>query len=472
VIKESSLIKESVHLPRLVVAAPASGSGKTTVATGLMAALRRRGLAVSPHKVGPDYIDPGYHALACGRPGRNLDPWLVGEHRIAPLLVHGARTSTVAEVAVIEGVMGLFDGASGGDGFASTAHVAALVDAPVVLVLDVRAQARTAAAVVLGMRAFDPALRIAGVILNRVGSAGHDRLLRDAMAGIGVPVLGAIPRSDAISAPSRHLGLVPVAERAPESVAVVEALADLVDRTVDLDAVLAVARSAPPLETAAWDPTTEIRQTAAGDDAARDSENAGSGPLVAVAAGEAFTFGYAETVELLAAAGARVTGFDPLTDPALPPGTAGVVIGGGFPEMHAEALSGNGSLRSELAAFEGPVHAECAGLLYLGTSLDGAPMVGRLSVRSRMTPRLTLGYRQAVAESASCVADAGQTVRGHEFHRTSTDPTHGERAAWRWDGARHGFAGERLHASYLHTHWAGHPSSARRFVAACVGAAS
>lgn len=457
-----------VTLPRVVVAAPASGSGKTTVATGLIAVLHRRGLVVSPHKVGPDYIDPGYHTLACSRPGRNLDPWLVGPERIAPLLRHGATTPGPADVAVIEGVMGLFDGASPRPGlepgFASTAHVARLVEAPVIVVLDTRAQARTAAAVVLGLRAFDPRVRIGGVILNRVGTPSHERLLRAALDEIQVPVLGAIAREETLGAPSRHLGLVPVAERAAESLAIVDALAEAVGAGVDLDAVLALAHSAPPLRAAPWDPVGEVggRGTCA------------PGPVVAVAAGPAFTFGYAETTELLEAAGARVVGFDPLRDAALPSGTLGVVLGGGFPEVYAQALSGNGSLRSELAAFDGPVLAECAGLLYLGESLDGAPMVGRLPVRSRMTGRLTLGYRDAVAVTPSCVSEAGDTVRGHEFHQTTTDPTHGDAAAWRWDDVRHGFVsgpGGRVHASYLHTHWAGRPGAARRFVAACLEAA-
>jgi cobyrinic acid a,c-diamide synthase len=189
--------------------------------------------------------------------------------------------------------------------------------------------------------------------------------------------------------------------------------------------------------------------------------------VVAVAGGAAFTFSYPETAELLAAAGARVVPFDPLVDAGLPAGTRGVVIGGGFPEVHAEALSGNGSLRAELAGFDGPVTAECAGLLYLGTSLDGVPMCGRLDLEARMTPRLTLGYREAVAASNSPVARRGQAVRGHEFHRTATDPQHGRSAAWHWDGADHGFVAGPVHASYLHTHWAGHPSTARRFVEAC-----
>lgn len=452
------MVSPLLDLPRLVIAAPASGTGKTTVATGLIAALHRRGLVVSPHKVGPDYIDPGYHALACGRPGRNLDPWLVGEHRIAPLLRHAALTPAPADIAIVEGVMGLYDGSSARPGFASTAHVARLVQAPVVIVLDTRSMARTAAAVVLGLRAFDERIRIGGVVLNRVGSPSHERLLRSALAEIGIPVLGAIARDDVLGAPSRHLGLVPVAERAPESLAVLDALADAVERGVDLDAVLALARTAPPLDTPAWDPAHEVGGPVTSAE-----------PVVAVASGPAFTFGYAETTELLAAAGARVIGFDPLRAAVLPPGTRGVVIGGGFPEVYAEALSANASLRADLAAFDGPVLAECAGLLYLGQSLDGAPMVGRLPVRSRMTPRLTLGYREAAATAASCVAAAGQTVRGHEFHRTATDPGHGDIPAWQWDGARHGFVDGvdgQVHASYLHTHWAGSPASARRFVTA------
>jgi cobyrinic acid a,c-diamide synthase len=239
-------------LPRLVVTAPASGCGKTTVATGLIAALHRRGLVVSPHKVGPDYIDPGYHALACDRVGRNLDPWLVGRDRIVPLLLHGAATPTPADVAVIEGVMGLFDGACGlpglEPGFASTAQVAQLTGSPVVVVLDVRAQARTAAAVVFGLARFDPRIWIGGVILNRVGSVGHERMLRAALAEIGVPVLGAIAGQETLDAPSRHLGLVPVAERATQSLAVVDSRRSRCG-SCRSDAVLALAGSAPLLQT-------------------------------------------------------------------------------------------------------------------------------------------------------------------------------------------------------------------------------
>ncbi|WBB68184.1 cobyrinate a,c-diamide synthase [Micromonospora sp. WMMD812] len=442
-------------LPRVVVAAPASGHGKTTIATGLLAALRRRGLTVSPHKVGPDYIDPGYHALAAGRPGRNLDPWLVGEERIAPLLRHGASAPTPADIAVVEGVMGLHDGAVGRRGHASTAHVARLVEAPVLLVLDTTAQGRSAAALALGMAAFDPRVRLGGVILNRVGSPRHETLLRDALAEVDVPVLGAVTRTAEVAAPSRHLGLVPVAERAPESVAVVRALADLVESTVDLDAVLDLARTAPSLTAPAWDPVAAV------------GGPAGAGrPVVALAGGAAFTFSYAETAELLTAAGATVASVDPLRDSALPAGTRAVVIGGGFPEAYADQLAANTALRAELADFAGPVVAECAGLLYLGRALDGVPMCGRLDLTARMTGRLTLGYRDAVVASDSPLHRAGEPVRGHEFHRTVTDPGHGDAPAWRWDGQNRGFVAGRVHASYLHTHWAGHPEAARRLVEA------
>lgn len=449
----------SVRLPRLVIAAPASGHGKTMVATGLLAALRRTGLEVSGHKIGPDYIDPGYHALAAGRVGRNLDPWLVGEHRIAPLLLNGALTPKPADIAVIEGVMGLHDGAVGRGDFASTAHVARLISAPVVLVLDTTAQGRSAAALVLGMQLFDKGIRIAGAILNRVGSDRHERLLRDAMEEVGVPVIGVIGRSDAIVTPSRHLGLIPAAERTVQAQQTVAALADLIDSTIDLAGVLAIARSAPPLTASAWQPTIEV------------AASAGPPVTVAVASGPAFSFSYAETIELLAAAGANVVPFDPTRDQALPTGTSGLVIGGGFPEVHAEALSDNVALRADIAAFDGPIAAECAGLLYLSRELDGAPMVGRIAATARMTGRLTLGYREAVAEVDSPVARAGERVNGHEFHRTVTDPAHGEAAAWRYAGdqrgSRHGFAAGRVHASYLHTHWAGQPSAAARLVQAC-----
>ncbi|MEU6430782.1 cobyrinate a,c-diamide synthase [Microbispora sp. NPDC046973] len=434
-----------VTIPRLVVAAPASGAGKTTVATGLMAALTARGLAVSPHKAGPDYIDPGYHALATGRPGRNLDPFLAGEDLIAPLFAHGARG---ADVAVVEGVMGLFDG-RGPTSEASTAHVARLLDAPVLLVVDASSQAASVAALVHGFATFDRSVRIAGVVLNRVGSARHEEILREALRPLGIPVAGALPRDVAVHVPSRHLGLVPAAERDPQARRAVAALGTLVERHCDLGLVLRLASAAPPLPATPWSAADAIGEPVPGR------------PVVAVAAGAAFTFSYAETAELLTAAGAEVAHVDPLRDEALPSGTRGLVIGGGFPEVHAADLAANTPLREQVAALAArglPIAAECAGLLYLAASLDGAPMCGVLPVQARMTGTLTLGYREAVRPD-------GTVVRAHEFHRTACSPPAGESPAYVLP-RREGFVRGGVHASYLHPHWAGAPRLARDLVKA------
>ncbi len=492
-----------VTVPRLVVAAPASGHGKTTVATGLMAALTARGLRVSGHKAGPDYIDPGYHALATGRPARNLDPVLCGADAIAPLFAHGAAG---ADIAVVEGVMGLFDG-RGSTAEGSTAHVAQLLDAPVVLVADASAQGRSIAALVCGFVSFDPAVRLAGVILNRVGSDRHEQILRDALAGIGMPVLGALRRDDGIAVPSRHLGLVPAAERDGAARAAIARLAALVTESVDLDAVVSLANQAAPLPTTSWEPAAALANSsvimtsggleapeshdhdrgvsgaggsrsvggargAAGGGHSRDAGGGGR-PVVAVAGGAAFTFCYTETVELLTAAGADVVTVDPLRDEALPPGTAALVLGGGFPEVHAGDLSANEPLRADVARLAGsgaPVVAECAGLLYLASELDGLPMCGVLDATAWMTPRLTLGYRDAVAAGASVLAPAGTAVRGHEFHRTTLVPGSPAAPAWSFGGKDEGFVRGGVHASYLHLHWAGYPGAARRVVAAAVAA--
>ena len=462
-----------VTIPRLVIAAPASGHGKTTVATGLMAALAARGLAVSGHKVGPDYIDPGYHALATGRPGRNLDPVLCGEELVGPLFAHGAAG---ADIAVVEGVMGLFDG-RGSSAFGSTAHVAGLLGAPVVLVVDASAQGRSVAALVSGFAAYDPGVRLGGVIVNRVGSARHEEILRDALAGIGMPVLGVLGRDDAITAPSRHLGLVPAAEREGAARQAVGRLAALVAKSVDLDAVVALAASAGPLRAAPWSPADAVlsarRSATAGHPAADSSPDSSAPspncrpPLAAVAGGAAFSFCYTETVELLAASGAEVVTVDPLRDEQLPPEIAALVLGGGFPEVHAGELSANVRLRADVArlARSGvPVAAECAGLLYLARELDGKPMCGVIDASARMTGTLTLGYRDATAASGSILAAAGTTVRGHEFHRTMLSPAHSPAPAWTFAGRSEGFVHQRVHASYLHVHWAGYPQIATRLV--------
>jgi cobyrinic acid a,c-diamide synthase len=447
-----------VSTPAVVIAAPASGSGKTTVATGLMGALRRAGHGVAPFKVGPDFIDPGYHALAAHRPGRNLDPVLVGDARIGPLYRHG---SAGADIAVVEGVMGLFDGriddAFTGTAVGSTAHVAALLGAPVVLVVDARGQSHSIAALLHGFATFDSSVRIAGAILNRVGSPRHEEVLRQACEHAGLSVLGAIPRSDELSVPSRHLGLITAIEHGRQASAAVEAMAALVGRHVDLDAIAALATS--HVTATAWDPTA--------------TAPVGRDVIVALAAGKAFSFGYAEHGELLRAAGAEVVEFDPLTDP-LPPQTAALVVPGGFPEQFTTELSANDVVRQQintLAASGAPIHAECAGLIYLVDELDGHPMCGVLSGSARFTDRLTLGYRNAVTVAESPLHSVGDRVVGHEFHRTTVSFTNSYQPAWTYRGrgvaaVNDGAVHDGVHAGYLHTHPASHPRSITRFVAA------
>ncbi|WP_149824183.1 cobyrinate a,c-diamide synthase [Streptomyces tailanensis] len=493
-------------VPRLVIAAPSSGSGKTTVATGLMAAFTARGLVVSPHKVGPDYIDPGYHALASGRVGRNLDAYLGGPELIAPLFAHGARG---CDIAVVEGVMGMYDGAAGEGELASTAHVAKLLRAPVVLVVDASSQSRSVAALVHGFASWDPEVRVGGVILNKVASDRHEELLRGALESAGVPVLGVLRRAAQVGTPSRHLGLVPVVERRAQAVEAVAAMGAQVAAGCDLEGLVGLARSAGVISGAAWDAAAAVSSSpppplpvpslgAAPPDPRFRPERprpqtpdglgvAGPGskvpgaeaspiaqaPVVAVAGGAAFSFSYAEHSELLAAAGAEVVVFDPLNDAELPERTRGLVIGGGFPEVYAAELSANVSLRKAVAGLAesgAPVAAECAGLLYLCRELDGLPMCGVLDANARMSERLTLGYRDAVAVGDSVLAPAGTRMRGHEFHRTVVEPGAGAAPAWgiRSPARRvEGFVQRGVHASYLHTHWASEPGVARRFVERC-----
>jgi cobyrinic acid a,c-diamide synthase len=454
---------------RVVIAGTSSGAGKTTVACGLIGALRARGAQVQGFKVGPDYIDPSHHALASGRPGRNLDAFLSGPELIAPLVLHG---SEGAEMAVIEGVMGMFDGASGRGELASTAHVAKLLRAPVLLVLDAAAMARSAAAIAHGYRTFDPDVNVAGVIFNRVGSEHHEQLLREALADLSppLPVLGALRRDERIATPERHLGLVPAGEREAAARAALGALAEAMARYTDLEGIERIARSAPELAGASWS-ASPAGAPGAGAHAGELDAPAG-GARIALAAGPAFSFHYEENLELLRAAGAELAPFDPLSDEALPEDASALLLAGGFPEVYGAELEANAQLRAQVAAFAAsgrPVLAECGGLLYLAQELDGHEMCGALPVRARMSERLTLGYREAVAASATPWLDAGERVRGHEFHYTQVEPAapSGLAPAWtlstRGKERTEGYAGGGIQASYLHVHWAAHPELARRF---------
>jgi cobyrinic acid a,c-diamide synthase len=446
-------------LPRIVVAGTHSGVGKTTIASGLMAALAARGREVAPFKVGPDFIDPSYHTLASGRPGRNLDAFLSGPDLVGPLFTHGA---TRADIAVVEGVMGLFDGKSGGGEYASTAHVAKLLQAPVLLVVDASAMARSAAALVHGYATFDPELRVAGVILNRVGSATHETMLREAIEPLGIPILGVLRRDANLHTPDRHLGLVPAAERREDAREALARAGEAVACSCDLEGITRLAASAGPLHTKLWDP------------ASLETGTPGTGPpvRVAVASGPAFSFVYEENLELLRGAGAETVFFDPTTEEDLPESTDALYLGGGFPETYAEALSENEPLRERVRFFASsgrPMAAECGGLLYLCRELDEREMCGVLAARARMTDRLSLGYREARALVDSPLVAANTTVRGHEFHYSTVEPQAGASpdASPAWELSRRGMEGFILgstHASYLHTHWATTPETPLRFV--------
>ncbi len=426
--------------------------GKTTVATGLMAALRDRGLGVGAAKVGPDFIDPGYHTLATGRPSRNLDAWMCGPAVIAAL---AGRAADGADVAVVEGVMGLFDGSGDPAGpVASTAQVAGLLDAPVVLVVDASAVGASVAAMVHGFATFDPAVAVAGVIFNRVGSDSHESLLRQAVEPTGVPVLGALRRSADYAWRDRHLGLVPVVEQPDHVRRSINALGAAVARDCDLDAVLALARSAPAVSVA--DPPR-----------AQFQENA----VVALAGGPAFSFTYPDNLELLAQAGAELVAFDPLADTRLPERATGLYAGGGFPEIFAAGLAANRPLLADVRSKVDAglvTWAECGGLLWLARSLDGHALAGALPAAATMTDRLTLGYRRARVRAVSPLGPAGTELRGHEFHYSAVDPP-GDALDWsgRTGKGRCGFARPTLLASYVHVHMGATPGLAERFVRAC-----
>ncbi len=444
----------------LVVAGVASGVGKTTVATGLMGALVARGLRVQGFKVGPDYIDPGYHARVTGRPSRNLDSWLLPHPILRALFERAAAT---ADVAVVEGVMGLYDGRHGGGEQASTAEVAKLLGLPVVLVVDASRQARSAAATVLGFRAFDPDVRLVGVILNRVGSAAHLAALRDAIEGsAGLPVLGALEREPGLRLPERYLGLVPPSEGGVAESYFARAAA-AVARGVDLPRLLRLAEPGPTANHAAPFPPAPLPARA----------------CLAVARDRAFGFYYADALDLLAAQGLEVRDFSPLADPSLPPGTAGVYLGGGFPELFTADLAANEPLLRQLRTLGHrglPIYAECGGLMYLARAIVDAEgrrhsLVGLVPGEvSLQGARLSLGYREVVGARDSLLVRAGERARGHEFHYSRLTMGRAAQPAYHVAGRQppaEGHARGNLLASYVHLHLAGEPLLAQRFAQAC-----
>jgi cobyrinic acid a,c-diamide synthase len=463
------------QIPRIVIGAAASGAGKTTIAAGLIGALRRQGLAVQPFKCGPDYIDPSYHERAAGRPCRNLDAWMLDD---AQLLDGFSRACRDADVAVIEGVMGLFDGSNWHDERASTAHIAKLLGAPVVLVVDIAGAARSAAAGVLGCQHFDRDLPLRGVVLNFAGSEGHALGCAEAITtATGLPMLGWLPRDSTLQIPERHLGLVPGGEHL-DSAGLISAVADAVVSRFNLAAFVDIARSAGEMPGSAADASAAA---AACTTSAR--REAGARPVIAVARDEAFCFYYPENLELLADAGAAIEFFSPLRGEQPSSGAAGVYLGGGYPELHAAQLSANvGLWRAllELQLRDAPIYAECGGFMVLTQGLiDGEgrrwPMAGLIPGVARMTDKLAaLGYRHAAALRPNLLADGGDELRAHEF-RYSTwiceEPLADADTAWRVRGTRiaaptdsGGYVSGNLLASYLHVHFAQRAGLASRFV--------
>jgi cobyrinic acid a,c-diamide synthase len=445
----------------LVIAGTQSGVGKTTVTLGLLSALRRRGVLVQPFKVGPDFIDPGHHSRAAGRVSRNLDGWMLSREANLALFRRQARG---AEVAVVEGVMGLFDGYDGAGDAGSTAQMAKWLGLPVLLVVDARAMARSAAALVQGFAGFDPGLSLAGVVFNRVGSAAHRKYLQQALESVkGVRCFGGLPRDPKLAIPERHLGLA-TAEDHPLEEAYLFHLADWVEHNLDLEGLL---EALPPLALA--------------DDA--PEKTAAPTVRLGVARDRAFCFYYPENLELLAAAGAELAFFSPLHDRELPADLHGIYLGGGYPELAAEELSANESMKDAIrkAAAGGiPLYAECGGLMYLAREirdLDGRahPMAGVLPFPVRMLPRLkALGYREVTLTAAGLLGPPGTTARGHEFHYSEImgEPDNVPRIyrltpRHQGEAVSEGYRVGNVLASYVHLHFGSNPAVARHLVASC-----
>ena len=451
--------------PTVVVAGVRSGVGKTTIATGIMGALTRRGYAVQPFKAGPDYIDPSYHRVACGVPSRNLDTWLLPHPTVLELY---GKASARRQISVVEGVMGLFDGHSSLDEEGSTAQLAKLLGAPVLLVADASKVARSVAAEVLGYQQFDSGLNVAGVILNGVGSPAHLAFCQPQVeATTGLPVLGYLPRRAEFEQPERHLGLIPTVEGTVAR-RWYDALIAQIEETIDVDRIVELARTCAPPSLSADSPQvypTEPKPKQA---------------VIAVAQDRAFNFYYQDSLDLLEAWGADIVPFSPLEDEALPHGVGGVYLGGGFPEMFAAELSANRPMLVSMRQAAGmgvPIYGECGGLMYLGRSLTGFdevayPMAGLIPASSAMSQsRLSLGYREVEACDDGPLLSAGQRVRGHEFHwSTLEQPPRDDESAYRvvnQGGRPDGFRAGSVWATYVHVHLGSAPGLAPRFVEAC-----
>lgn len=469
-------------IPRLVVAGTASGVGKTTATVAIARALRARGMRVALFKCGPDYLDPTYHARAVAGTSHNLDGWMMGRDAVLSTF---AAEAAGADIALIEGVMGLFDGASPTGEEGSTAEIAKWLEAPVALVVDASGMARSVAALVQGFAGFDPALRVAAVVCNQVGSRGHLDILRQAQAQVNrsLPVVGGLPRDEAQRFPERHLGL-----RTADEAALPEERLDhwgaQAEAWIGLDALLEIARGAPALPAA---------DAAATPGAAAGAQHGRA--RIGVAFDEAFHFYYADNLRRLEAAGAELVRFSPIRDARLPDVDA-LYLGGGYPEVHAERLADNAALRDEIRAFAGrggPIYAECGGLMYLTEAirtLDGRahPMVGLVPAEAVMCEKLqALGYVEVETQARTILGGAGLRFRGHQFRYSELRPSqraasapaepppaqapapqpehaplpieHAYSVRRRRGGqvTREGYRAGSVLASYVHAHWASNP---------------
>jgi cobyrinic acid a,c-diamide synthase len=456
--------------PRLTIAGTHSGVGKTTIATALMAALTRRGLRVQPFKIGPDFIDPGFHRLACGRASRNLDGWMLSRETNLEIF---AEASADADIVIIEGTMGLFDGSDAATQTGSTAEMAKWLGSPVVLVIDASAMARSAAALVRGFEDFDPAVRLAGVLCNRVGGSGHVNLLRETItAHCRAKPLGFLPRDEKIALPERHLGLVMADEiLSRERLA---AMANWIEAGVDIDSLLTVSREQ-------YEPLGNSRSSPSRVSAGRHAR-------IGIARDAAFCFYYEANLDLLKECGAELVEFSPISDGALPAELDGMYLGGGYPEIHAAQLSENRSMRDAIVQFAkegGPIYAECGGFMYLTQAIvdsDGREyqMAGLFPTRVRMQKQLAaIAYVEVEAPEDALWLRAGQRLRGHEFHYSTIDampPRDGKQALVRrclrlraGDKTRDdGYAIGSVLAGYSHLHFRSSPDFASGFINACL----
>lgn len=453
----------TVSIPRVVIAGTQSGVGKTTIVAGLLAAYRERGVRVQAFKIGPDYIDPGFHKMASGRDSYNLDTWLVGAERLVPFFTDMTQD---VDLAIVEGVMGLYDG--GRAGISSTADIAKRLQAPVVLVIDTRSMGESAAAVAMGFMQYDKEIDFRGVILNRLGSDNHETMIRQALERLQIPVLGCIHRDSQLQSPERHLGLTPVTETDPTIA--LQTICRTVKEVVDLDRLFTEAQSAPPLPVE-LPPSVPVQKRA----------------RIGVAHDEAFSFYYPASLETLSQMGAELIHFSPLQDETIPK-VDGMLFGGGFPEMFLTELENNQSMRTaiKMAAMQGmPIYAECGGLMYLGEEItdfneDTHKACGIVPIRTRMQQTLQrVGYVQATAECDSVLTHKGDVLRGHEFH-FSTMETLGAEEDFPWAFTFEGGRMKQVYkggyispqgnvlASYLHINFAGNTAAAERFIQSCI----